>query len=346
MRYISLFIVFLALGLAGCASSGKHLPEAAMQDPAQGISVKSPEEMEENGVKKVTTFTSKMDPGLWTEVVYGSGVWPALARTPEGELKKGYAYLSEVNYWGDFLLRFVFAGEEGISEDSRILYFNRDAGWAYTLRGEEVKVTKEEKEDQQKVQYDPEQMDDEEYQQKLFREFGMTLAELDEFWRGYLRNRGAQPPSDLSSVQHIKVGDNGDWKSFKKKIVSKMKNKYKMGDEQIRVSYLPEKQFKEVSSSIPGFNGTDRFVKKANLPVAALPFTGTGMAVSSGAKVLSTAVSASIDDDWSGFYGRAETLRYKLAPNFRALCRIYKNLLRQRDQKIRELQQQKQKASF
>jgi hypothetical protein len=338
MRYTSIFVVFLFLGLAGCASSGKHLPEVAMQDPAQGVSVEAPEEMEENGVKEITTFTSRMDPGLWTEVVYGSGVWPALARTPQGELKKGYAYLAEVNYWGDFLLRFVFAGEKGISEGSRILYFNRDAGWAYTLKGEEVQG--------EKIKYHPEQMNDAEYQEKLFHEFGMTMVELDDFWRKYLRERGAQPPSDLSCVQRIKVGDNGDWKNFKKKIVSRMQHKYKMGDERIRVSYLPEKQFKEVSSSIPGFDGTDRFVKRAKLPLVALPFTGVGAVASSGASVLSSAVSASIDDDWSGFYGRAKSLRYELAPNFRALCRIYKNLLRQRDQKIRELQQQKQKASF
>jgi hypothetical protein len=174
----------------------------------------------------------------------------------------------------------------------------------------------------------------------------MTTAELDSFWREYLRDRGAQPPSDLSCVQRIHVGDNGNWKNFRKKLISRMKHKYKMGDEQIRVSYLPEKEFKEVASSIPGFGGTDRFVKRAKLPLVALPFTGVGAVASSGASIVSSAVTASIDDDWSGFYGRAKSLRYKLAPNFRALCRIYKNLLRQRDQKIRELKRQNQQASF
>ncbi len=196
------------------------------------------------------------------------------------------------------------------------------------------------------MKYEPKKMDDKNYQKKLFQKHGMTTNELDSFWTEYLRERGAQPSSDLSCVQRIKVGDNGDWKNFKKKLISRMQHKYKMGDEQVRVSYLPEKQFKEVASSIPGFDGTGRFVKKAKLPLVALPFTGVGAVASSGASVLSSAVSASIDDDWSGFYGRAEALRYELAPNFRALCRIYKNLLRQRDQKIRELQQEKQKASF
>ena len=347
MRYLFILATVLFLGVAGCASSGKHLPGVAMKDPSQGVSVQAPEEMEANGVKKVTTFTAKMDPGLWTEVVYGSGVWPTLARTPEGELKKGYAYLSEVNYWGDFLLRFVFAAEESISKDARVLYFNRDAGWAYTLQGKEVFPEKKQEDQEDKVQYKPEKMDNKEYQKKLFQKFGMTTAELDSFWREYLRKRGSQPPADLSCVQRINVGQNGEWKKFKKKLISKMKHKYKMGDEQTRLSYLSGKKFKSVASSLSGFEGTDRFIKKAKLPLAALPFTGVGMAASSGASILSSAVSASIDDDWSGFYGRAKSLRYKLAPNFRALSRVYKNLLRQRDKKIRELKrQQNQKTNF
>lgn len=330
MRYTHILVAFIVLAaMTGCASSGKSLPDMAMEDPAQAVSVKAPEQLELEEEKKVTTFTAVMDPGLWTEVVAGSGVWPALARSTEGELKKGYAYLSEVNYWGDFLLRFVFVGEENISPDSRILYFNRDAGWAYTLEGNEVNGD-----------YNPKKFDgDEEYQEELFTEFGMTIKDLDRFWISYLRKRGFDPSSDLSSAQYLEIGDNKDWKDFKKKLLSKMKHKYRIGDDQTRISYLSEEQFKQVAVSIPGFDGSGRFLKESKLPLVALPFTGVGMAAASGASVLSSAVTASIDDDWSGFYGRAECLRHELAPMFRDLSRVYKNLLRQRNGKIRQLRQ-------
>jgi hypothetical protein len=332
MKRVFVLFAFLAVFtvMTGCSTSGRHLPGMAMKDPAQAVSVKAPEQLEAEGKTHVTTFTAVMDPGLWTEVVAGSGVWPALAQTPEGELKKGYAYLSSVNYWGDFLLKFIFAGDEYVSEHSRILYFNRDAGWAYTLEGEEINGD-----------YDPGKFDsNEEYQKELFTEFGMTISGLDRLWLSYLRDRGLDPSDNLSSVHYLEIGKGEGWQDFKEKLAGKMKHKYKIGEKQVRISHLPEQQFKQVAVSIPGFGGTDRFIKRAKLPLVALPFTGVGAIAASGASVLSSAVTASIDDDWSGFYGRAQVLRHELAPVFRDLCRVYKSLLRQRDGQIRELKQE------
>ena len=102
-----LIILLMLAMIAGCASSNGHLPDHALKDPADGISIPNPVEYERQGRKVMTMFKIVMDPGLWTEVIAGGGVWPIVGAAHEDDnekLYRGYCYLDSPNYWGDFLL--------------------------------------------------------------------------------------------------------------------------------------------------------------------------------------------------------------------------------------------------
>jgi len=323
-----LLVLMIFIGLTGCAGSDNYLPKHALINPVDAVSIPHPIEIEKTGIKAITTFVAVMDPGLWTEIAVVGGVWPTLAQTLKGEILKGYAYLSpEVNYWGDFLLVFVFCYSKEDLNQAKILYFNRDGGWAYQLSGKEIK-------------YDPKKFDDDkEYQNKIFSQFGMTLSEIDPFWLKYLKEKGIEAPDDLSSVQGIIIGSR-EWQDYKKKLVSIMRYKYKMANGQIRSGYLPLDNLRQEAVRLPGFNGTERFIKRSKLPLIALPFTGAGLVTMAAINIVGDAVVAGIDDDWSGYYARAKIIRYQMAPLFRQICLTYKKLLEGRDERIKTLERE------
>jgi len=325
MKALKFLVVLAMVMAAGCASSQGHLPKHALTDPADMVSIPHPVEIEKTGIKFITTFQCVMDLGLWVEVVNAGGVWPFLAMTPDGKILNGYNYMSGINYWGDFMLQFISHYSREELNGSKILYFNRDAGFAYHLNGKQVP-------------YNPKKFEnDNEYRKKFFNEFGTTLSELNSFWIEYFENKGLDPPSDLSSVLEIRIGS-PEWEGFKKKTAKVMKYNYKMADGQIRAGFLPLEQFRLMATEIPGFNGSQRFIKRAKVPLFALPFTGAGMLIMAGANIVGDAVAAGVNDDWTSSYARAKTIRYKMAPLFRQICRIYKELLEKRDRKIKDLE--------
>ncbi len=322
-----LLVLMMFVGLIGCAGSSNYLPEHALTNPVDAVSIPHPIEIEKTGIKTVTTFVAVMDPALWTEIAVIGGIWPVLAQTLEGKILKGYAYLSEVNYWGDFLLRFVFCFSKEDLGQVKILYFNRDGGWAYQLSGKEIR-------------YDPKKFDDDkEYQNKIFSQFGMTLSQMDSFWIEYLGKKEIEVPDDLSSIQEMVIGS-PEWKNYKKKLASVMKYNYKMANGKIRTGYLPLDAFRQEAVRIPGFNGAERFLERAKLPLIALPFTGIGLVTIAAINIVGDAVVAGVDDDWSGYYARAKIVRYQMAPLFRQICLVYKKLLEGRDERIKTLERE------
>ena len=311
--------------LIGCASSkGYHIPKYALTDPVDGISVLHPVELEKAGIKEIITFQGILDPGLWVEVVNAGGVWPFLAKTPSNKILDGYVYLSNITYWGDWQLQFDFLGNYEEIKTAKILYFNKDAGFAYSPIGEQI-------------EYDPKKFEeDKEYQDKLFQEHGKTLEELDMFWKDYLIQKELDPPSDFTSVMQIKI-PSPEWKKYKGKLTALMQYNYKMGNGEIRCGYLPLESFRKTAIEIPGFNGVDRYLKQAKIPLIALPFSGIGFLASTGVTLASNAIVAGIDTDWTGAYARAKVLRYQMAPLFQQITLIYKELLKKRDIIIKDL---------
>ena len=323
---IMLFVLVVFL-IGGCATSGKYVPKHAITDPSKGISIIHPVEIEKAGIKTITIFQGLMDPGLWVEVVSAGGVWTFLALTDSGKILDGYAYLSGINYWGDWRLQFVLLEglEKRDKETAKFIYFNRDAGYCYNLIGNQV-------------EYDPKKFDeDKEYRLKLFQDHGKTLDQIDSFFLDYLRKKKLNPPDDLSSVVEIEIGS-PEWKKFKSKIAKSMQYNYKMGNGEIRCGWLPLKHFSKEAVEIPGFNGKDQYLKRANVPLFFLPFAGVGLMVIAGANIIGDIAAAGIDDSWSGSYARSTVVRYKMAPLFRQICLIYKELLKKRDERINRLE--------
>ncbi len=320
MRHI-LAVFLLALSGIGCAS-GNYLPKHAFSDPVEKISVPHPVEAEKDKVKTITTFVAFFDPGLWIEVVANGGVWPALA-LGNGEKFSGYAYLAGIDYWGSFYLRVVFlCGLDDLAK-ARIVYSSADGGWLYQLSGAEVA-------------YDPRRFDKEEdYQKQIFQEHGMTLSELEIFYRNYFRGKDLLAPNDLTSVSEITVGS-PEWDEFKERTSQTMRHHYKVGA-QVRSSYLPLDKFKTEAVEMPGFNSSQRWLKNTKVMMI-FPFWNAGVLALGVASIVSDAVVAGIDDSWSGSYARAETIRHQMAPLLRQVCRIYQDLLEERDRRIRELQ--------
>jgi len=310
--------------LVGCATSREYVPRHATIDPGKGISVPHPVELEKQGIKQIVTFQGLLDPGLWVEVVSAGGVWPFLAQTVSGEILEGYAYLAGLNYWGDWQLEFTSKHSFEELKEAKILYFNRDAGFCYQLNGNQVK-------------YDPKKFDDdEEYRTKLFSDSGWTLEELNPFWLGYLKEKGLGSFEGFNSVVEVKVGS-PEWNDYKSKVSQIMPFNYKMADGEIRSGYLPLESFRQAAVEIPGFNGVDRYLKRAKVPIFFFPFAGVGLLVTAGAMVAGDAVAATANDSWTGSYARAQAIRYQLAPLFRQICLIYRELLEKRDQRIEGL---------
>lgn len=325
LRWITGFALLILL--AGCATGNGHLPEHALKDPAQGISIPHPVEAEKAGVKAFTTFTVIMNSDLWTEVVAAGGVFPVLGQADDGSVFKGYGYLASVNWWGDFLLQCVFAYGKGELKDAKSAVFNRDAGWAYKLDGREE-------------EYDPEKFEnDQEYRKDFFQISGMTLSQLDESWKNYFYGQGLKPAHNLTSVQEIAVGT-PEWEAYKARLAAQMPNNYKMADGQIRIGHLEREDFTMAAVEDPGFTGGARFVKDLKVPLLVLPLAGLAWPIAAGTSVVSSAVAASVDDSWSGFYGRAKIIRHDMAPAFRQIVAIYKELLKRRDERIGELERQ------
>ena len=324
MKWIKIFgLLTIAGAVMSCAHNGQYLPKHAFENPSECISIVHPVELEKAGIEKITTFVSIMDPGLWVEVLANGGVWPTLALLPN-KIIEGYSYLANINYWGDFLFQSEFyCGKEELDQ-AKILHFNRDGGWIYQLSGDEVN-------------YDPEKFDNNKgYRQEIFGKYGLTLSELNLFWIEYLKLRGVNSSSNLSCVQSISVGSPA-WQEYKEKLAAKMRHNYKMNGGKIRCGYLPIEEFRRIAIENNGFTGSERFIKHAKLPLFAIPFTGIGFVAMAGINVANSAVTAGIDTDWTGSYARAKIVRHQMAPLFRQICQIYKELLKARDEEIKRL---------
>jgi hypothetical protein len=334
----------MLLFMVGCASTNGYLPKHAITDPAQGISIPHPVEIEKAGVKAFTTFTAIMSPDLQTETVAGGGVFPILGRSENAKelenLHKGYCYAASVNYWGDFLLQCMFAESKEKLTNTKFIIFNRDAGWAYKLDGQEAYQEPAEGTDEKPFGYDPSKFDkDDEYREKFFEKFGMTFKQSDEFFKNYFSEKGIIPDSNLTSVSEIVVGSD-EWEVYKTKLASQLPYNYKLANGEIRSGHLPIKAFKDLAVEDPGFTSGKRFTKDLKVPLLALPLTGLAYPLMIGASLATSAVVAGVDDSWSGYYGRAKIIRYQMAPTIRQIVVIYKELLKRRDEKVKQLEEE------
>lgn len=324
MALVSFMMLLVAGFVSGCASS--KVSKFGFTDSAQAVSVPNGVEVEKNGDQYVTVFPIIADPGFFVEIItkktadgYASGgVWPVLSRG--SKIIRGYAFLSDLNWWGDFILQVVMVGKK--SDLGEIICLNRDGGWVYDLKGQEF-------------EYDPKKFDEDlPYQKEIFEKDGMSLAGMETFWRDYSQKRGIEVDSKYSFAEEIQVGSER-WGSFKTELAARLGNNYKMPNGEIRSGYFPLEDFRREASQNNGATSGQKFLRNAYIPVAIDPFSA-GIGVVSA--LLNGTVAAS-SGSLEGFYARAECLRKDLKLQFRQIAIMYKQLLQQRDAVIYELQQ-------
>ncbi len=323
-RFLLVAIV-VALAVSGCATGSNKVSTYGFTQPEQATSVSHPVEMEKAGDKYVTIFPAILDAGVWgSESLNGAGVWPVLAEQKGSKLLVGYAFVTDLNWWGDYLLQVVMVGRVENLINSKIVYLNRDGGWVYDLTGREFNY------DSKKFDEDPS------YQTETFNQ-GTTFVELQNFWKIYSEKRGVDPNVEI--FQEIRVGS-PEWEGFKTQLASRLGNNYTMADGEVRQGYLPLKDFRKESAKNNGTTAGQCFMRSAFIPVAIDPISaGIGVASS----ILNGLIAAN-NGPITGFYARAECLRGDLKPNFRLMQYMYKQLLLQRDAVIYQLQKKAPEA--
>ncbi|MEI6597153.1 MAG: hypothetical protein WCL13_03005 [bacterium] len=341
MRRVILLLVVLIM--VGCASTNGYLPKHAITDPAEGISIPHPVELEKSGVKAFTNFTAIMSPDFWTEIVAGGGVFPILGYSEKagkelGNLQKGYCYIADVNWWGDFLLQCTFVNSKIELADTKFVIFNRDAGWAYKLNGQEAYQAPAEGTDEKPFGYDASKFEsDDEYREKFFEKFGMTFKQSNQFFKNYFLEKGIVSDDNLTSVSEVVLGT-PEWEAYKTKLAFSLPFNYKLANGQIRSGHIPLEAFKGIAVEDPGFTSGKRFVKDLRIPLLALPLTGIAYPAMIGVSLATSALIAGVDDSWTGYFARAKVIRWQLAPTFRQVVAIYKELLKARDARNRQLE--------
>lgn len=317
-------IVVILVSFFGCATSpNRQVSSYAFTQPEQAVSVPAPVQMAKNGVKYVTVFTAILDAGVWgVEGVNGAGVWPALA-LQNGNIHRGYVFVTDLNWWGDFVLQGCVEGQ--ISDpNAKIIYLNRDGGWVYDLTSKESN-------------YIPAKFSkDKSYEAQIFTSAGSTLADLDRFWLVYSEKRGTPIESGMKFSKDIRVGT-PEWDEFKKNLIQRMSYAYQMPGGEIREGFMSIEDFRREAAKNYGLTAGQRFRKQLRIPAGVDPISvGAGVA-----GTILNGILAANQDSWTGFYARADALRKDLKPQFRLMQKLYKQLLMQRDAVIYQLQQER-----
>lgn len=317
MKTIMAMLMISVFLTVGCVSSTKYIPDQAFKQPIRGISIPHPETIEEAGVKNITTFLIPMDAGLFVEVVEMGGVWPLIAKLSDGREINSDIFLLGLSWKGDFLLQASLPVSEEDLSNAKILFFNRDAGFAYSIDGQLVPEG-----------YNPKKFQkNKKFREDFFNQHGKSLVDLENFWNDYCPN--PECTNGYPIVKDIEVGS-PDWIAYKNMLYKIMGHAYKdKFSGRIVISYLKIEQMREIATQMPGFYMPGRWVKNWLLPI--IGFGGIDMATSVGTSVVTAAVDASIRDDYEGHYARATVLRYQLAPVFRDIISQYKLLLKKRD---------------
>jgi hypothetical protein len=344
MNFVKLFVLFCVpfLFTACAAKNQQHLPSFAITEPSEAISTPHPIEMQKNGVSNVTTWRGVMSPDLLVEVIAGNGVFPVIGSDGEKEFR-GFAYLVDLNYWGDWIIQYEFPYSAEELKDVHFVLTNRDGGFAYTIDG--PMVAKEDVASGKLVNpYNAETFDkDLAVRNDFIAEFGKTLGDIDIFWQEYLLARGVDI-GKRSMVKTYVVGSD-DWlklvEGFNREIDAGELQTYKVG-EQIRVGKMNFDEFADKASDVPDFSVGDRFIKRTSLPIISLASVALGPLAIAGANIAGSVYSSNIDNDWHGHTLRSKFWGHELAPTFRSVCGQYKKLLTDRDKQIRELKQKNQ----
>ena len=314
------FALIPILFFAGCANPKNQVSNLGFKESEEGISMPHPVELEKSGEQYVTILPVILDPGLWgvegfTHKDLDVGIFPVIT---DGKFK-GYALITEANLWNDQVMYAFVVGRK--KDIGKIAYLSRDGHFMYDITGDEV-------------EFDADKFEkDSSYKSKVLLTAGMSIQEIENFWRNYSEKRGLEIPVEFQFVEEIKIGS-ARWEKFKADLATRLSENYKMPDGQIRQGYMPLNDFRKESSKNYGTTGPQRFGRAAVIPATIEPIS---LSVGTVGSLLNGLIAAS-NGPMGGFYSLAECRRGDLKPRFRQMSKIAKSLLVARDQEIYRLQ--------
>lgn len=340
MKKLSALLLFVVM-LSGCA--GIHIGKHALKDPMDGVSVRHPVELEKAKIPCVTVITHLGDPAIYTESINGGGVWPLVgSEGKDKDVVGGVSFLIGRTRWIDPLLMSIIP-QCGLT-NHKFINVNRDDGFGFSLKGLEIYSYEGEGNKRVVFPYDPKKFgEDEKYRQEFIDKYGMTLSEVNDFMLQYRKDNGDDPPNGFSHVKEYLL-NSSEWEEFKNQYFNMtgaeeegtekmMRYNYRLPSGEVRSSHLPLSQFRKEATLLAGTTGTDRFLRNMNISTTSimmpwiLPF-----------EVLDAAIKAERDKDkLHGLYGRAEAMRYSMAPVIRRIVWEDKMILKERDREIQEL---------
>lgn len=326
-KWMMFSVLFSVLFLVGCAGNYENSVSAnGFPEAEEAISLPHPVEYEKTGENYVTIFPLILSPELWGAEGFSNnkvsgGVWPVMTSNSNGSLgKKGYAFVTEMNFWGDNIMQAIVIGRK--SEVGKIIYLSRDGHTAQNVSGEEADYSSE------KFDKDPS------YQSQVFSQSGSSIQEVEAFWRKYSRARGLEIPADFQFVEEIKIGT-PRWEKFKSDLATRLAHNYKMPNGEIRSGFMSLDDFREEAAKNNGSTPGQRFGRSIFIPGTIEPIT---LGVGTVGSFLNGLINAS-NGPMDGFYSMAECRRGDLKSRFKEMSDNFKALLMQRDQIIYELQQ-------
>ena len=322
-RQIPWLMIIVLLGffsLMGCAAP-LEVTQNGFKQAEESSSIPHPVEVEKNGEHHVTMMPMILDPGLWGVEGFSHkdldvGIFPVIT---DGKIK-GYAIITEANLWADQVMWAIVVGKK--SDIGRVAYLSRDGHTIHDISGEEFT-------------YDSEKFEkDANYKNQIFSAVGMTVEEIESFWRKYSEARGLEIPADFQFVEEIKVGSDR-WGEFKAQLATRLTENCKMPDGQIRSGFMSLEDFRKEASKNNGATLSQRFSRGVFVPAAVDPIT---LGVGTVGSFLNGLIAAS-NGPMEGFYSMAECRRGDLKPRFREMSKNFKSLLMLRDQQIYAMQQ-------
>jgi len=332
--FYSMAILFVSLfGLTACAGKYESVTDNGFKQPEQAISIPHPSELENGKSQYVTIFPVILDPGLWGVEGFSKnnldvGVFPIIT---ESDIK-GYAIITEQNRWADQSMQAIVVGKK--DDLGGIVCLSRGGDTIHSVTGQEY-------------EYDPKRFkEDAKYKAEVISRVGMSVQEVETFWRKYSRERGIDIPPDFHFVEEIEIGSLR-WEDYKSRLATRLTQVYRMPDGQIRRGYIPLDDFRLAASRNNAATPGQRFSRSVFVPATVDPLT---LGVGTIGSFLNGLIAAS-NGPVEGFYALAECRRGDLKPRFREMSDNFKKLLMERDEiiyfqqkKIEELESKIKKA--
>jgi hypothetical protein len=294
------------LFLNGCAS---RVPDFALVQPEQGMTVMHPDQLEKNG-GTILTYTGILPNRFVSETNETlAGVWPSVGVSLTDEkapIISGFCYsvpamaFGKKNPWAMVVAQCVALGNKSdiVSKQYAFATVNRDGtlwiaspigivpGYKYTIVDDRT--------------YNWEKFKDEpKYRIEIMKEIGKTIPVINETWKKRIEGFGVEMTED--DVQEIAIVDgNPKWEAFRKKMLSDIGYQLKLPDGEIVASYLSEEDMEKLLAKNPMITPWQRFVSRLRLPIG----TPEIMALGAASSMIDGGIASFMNTAWESMTAR------------------------------------------